>query len=820
MFKIQSLSKHYPGVRALHNVSLSLEPGQIHGLVGENGAGKSTLIQILAGVNQPQAGDIHIDGECVRIDSPKTARQNGIGVLHQHTHLIPDLTVAENGALRLGYPTTRTGRIHWKSLTAQAETAIADLLPSLDISTPAGNLSGIEKQLVELAFALATKPRLLILDEPTAILPRRETDLLFDSVKLFAKQGGAVLFVSHRLDEIFQITEQVSVLRDGEKIWTKPTSTIDQETLIEAMIGRAVRFNRTTENMENTQVLHIDQLTVPNHINNVSFDLQRGEILGLYGLVGAGQPELCQALFGLNKHATGIVKLGAHDLSNLTPQARVEQGLAYVPADRLTQGMFHLMDVGQNMSMAALPHLSERWGINLKKESTDNDAMIETLDIRTTGASQTVSALSGGNQQKVLLGRWLQTSPSVLILEEPTQGVDVGSKDEIYDHIRRLAANGTAILLISTDLPELMALSHQIGILREGALVAKLDANTTTEADVLREALPQSTEAEIKSNLPTKNENKLRTQWFNTYRETGLTLFVLFMIGMASFLSPAFATTDNMRDLLVNNAILFIGAIGIGMVIISGAIDISIGAVLGLSAVTAGLLDQAGASPILIAGGAVLTGCILGVVNGTITVLGGVHSIVVTLGTMSIFRAGILQLTGGKWLLHLSPQVTGFSNSVMGIPLLILVGIGVAILSHIFLQHTKKGRDFYALGGNTEHAAYLGIVPRQILPIAFGICGLLMGIAGLLQAARYGQVQTNVGIGFELRAIAAAVIGGTHIMGGRGSVLGIFLGALVMGLLANLLVLLHISTFWEGVVIGLVILMVVVLDTVVTRRQD
>jgi ribose/xylose/arabinose/galactoside ABC-type transport system permease subunit len=355
--------------------------------------------------------------------------------------------------------------------------------------------------------------------------------------------------------------------------------------------------------------------------------------------------------------------------------------------------------------------------------------------------------------------------------------------------------------------------------LREGALVTKLDADTTTETDVLREALPQSAQDEIKDNRTTANKSTSRTHWFNTYREAGLALFVLLMIGIASLLSPAFATIDNMRDLFVNNAILFIGAIGVGIVIISGAIDISIGAVLGLSAVTAGLLDQAGAPPVIIAGGAIITGCLLGVINGTITVLGGVHSIVITLGTMSIFRAGILQLTGGKWLLHLSPQITGFSDSVMGIPILILVGISVACLAHLFLQHTKKGRDLYALGGNAEHAAYLGIMPRQILPIAFGICGLMMGIAGLLQAARYGQVQTNVGIGFELRAIAAAVIGGTHIMGGRGSALGIFFGAMVMGLLANLLVLLHISTYWEGVAVGLVILMAVVIDKIVTRRQ-
>jgi rhamnose transport system ATP-binding protein len=822
MLKIHGLTKHYPGVRALHDVSLTLSPGQIHALVGENGAGKSTLIKILAGVIGADSGQVKVDDQAVDIGSPQDAGRLGIGVLHQHTHLIPDLSVAENDALRRGYALGRLKQIAWQQVKAQTAQVLQDLAPNVSVTLPADQLSGIEKQLVELAFVLATRPKILILDEPTAILPQRETDLLFDRVQAFAAEGGAVLFITHRLDEVFRIAQSVTVLRDGECVWTKPIDATDRDDLIRGMVGRSVIFERSiAAPSESDVMLEVAHLTdASDAFCDVSFALGRGEIYGIYGLVGAGQSELCQALFGFRETTMGRVVLSGTLMTHESAEVRVQTGLAYVPADRMSQGMFYDMSVGQNLSIANLPGLSGWARIHTAREQSENQLAIDTLQIRTQTQTQGVGELSGGNQQKVLLGRWLQTQPAVLILEEPTQGVDVGAKGEIYDHIRRLSEKGVTVLLISSEILELMTLSHRIGVLCEGRLVVEVDAGAATEADLLRHALPDTQTAKPRVGRLENPSflNRIHNAFFSR-REAGLALFVLFVCALATWLAPAFATWENLRDILVNNTILFIGALGVSLVIIAGAIDISIGALLGLAAVIAGFTDQSGGSPLLIVGAALLTGGVLGLFNGLLSVYGRVHAIVITLGTMSLFRGAIIQITGGKWLLNLSPHITFWGTTVGGVPLMLLIGLVVALGAHVFLTYTRSGRRLFVIGSNAGHAEYLGMTSRQVLPWAFGLCGMLLGLAGLLQAARYGQVQTNVGTGFELKAIAAAVIGGTHIMGGRGSALGIFLGALLMGLLANILVLMHISAFWEGVFVGLVILLTVVVDTYLSRRR-
>ena len=819
MLQFHNLSKHYPGVLALDNVSLTLEAGRTHALVGENGAGKTTLIKILAGVIQADSGSIYLNDSPIHIANPQIAQQLGISVVHQHSHLIPHLSIAENDALRRGYPRGKIKQIAWSDLRRRTENALADLAPDLDPTSLAESLTSVQKQRVELALTLCTTPNILILDEPTAILPSTETDHLFERIHTFAQKGGTVLFISHRLNEVFRIAHTVTVLRDGQHIWTKAIGETNPNDLVQAMVGRSVNFDRNTHTPpNNAPILTVSNLTdTQKTIQNISFNIHPGEIYGLYGLVGAGQPELCQALFGL-RPATGTIHLNNHNLTSASPETRVQSGMAYVPADRLTQGMFPAMTVGENLHLTHTQSLITP--IDCTTEHKTTQTSIHTLDIRTTGPKQTASELSGGNQQKVLLGRWLQTNPSVLILEEPTQGVDVGAKSEIYNHILTLSQKGIAILLISSEIPELLTLSHRIGILCEGALVDEAPTPQTTEETLLHLALPNNQTPDNKQQtteaIPAEHQNHrpLRTSHFALRtlfqrRETTLLLFILLFSCFTTLLSPAFATYDNLRDILVNNSILLIGALGISCVIIAGSIDISIGSALGLSAVIAGLIDQSGQSIWFIAPCALLTGLLLGISNGLLSAWGGIHAIVITLGTMSLYRGAIIHFTGGRWLLNLSDHLTALGS----IPILLAAAFFATLCTYLFLCHTRSGRCLYAIGSHAEHATYLGIYPKTILPIAFALCGLLVGLAGLLLAARYGQVQTNAGTGFELKAIAAAVIGGVHIMGGRGTVLGIVLGTLLMGLVANVLVLLHISAFWEGVFVGLIILSTIMLDT-------
>lgn len=825
--KIENLTRRFPGITALDGVNLTLEQGRVHALVGENGAGKSTLINMMSGVLSPNEGRIIINGVSVSIASPSHARNLGIATVHQHTHLIPELTLAENYALRLGYPRTMLRTIAWGPLRKKATAALSMFKGDFTSSTLAKDLTGVEKQLVEISYGLASEPRLLILDEPTAILPQRETALLFERVKEFAAAGGVVLFVSHRLDEIFEICDDVTVLRDGRFVWQKNIDETNHDDLISGMVGRSVQFERDDSFAPREEVLlRVSNLTDKQHqFNEVSLEVHRGEIYGLYGLVGAGQSELCEALFGLKPAAEGEIVLDKKDLAGEGSRSRVRRGLSYVPADRLSQGVFFQMSVGENMSISNLDLLSRFGTIRSKMEKTENQVIMEQLKVKTQSQDQLIKELSGGNQQKVLLGRWLQRKPDVLILEEPTQGVDVGAKGEIHKIILQLARQGVSILLVSSELPELMTLSHRIGILREGELVKQLDARTATEEEILRYGLPDRQSKSRRTDLQESEKPKgvmgRLLSWMFLQRETSLAMFILLLLVIFGITTPSFATWENLSDILVTNTILLIGALGISFIIIAGGIDISIGLILGLSAVTAGLLDQAGMPPGLIFVCALSTGLLLGALNGTLSVLGKVHPIIITLGTMSVFQALRLQITGGRWILNLSENVTRFGQwSIFGIPVLLYFAAAIVLLSHLFLRHTVAGRKLYAVGGDKESASVLGIYASRLTPLAFGLGGLLMGLAGLLHAGRFGQVQTNAGLGFELKAIAAAVIGGTHIMGGRGSTLGTVFGALLMGIIMNLLVLTKISVYWENVVVGGMIFLAVTVDMLISERRS
>lgn len=831
LLDITGLTRRYPGVTALDGVSLTMTAGTVHALVGENGAGKSTLIKILAGVVRPDEGAIRLDGQPVTLDSPDAARRAGIAVVHQHTHLIPDLTVGENYALRQGYPRSPLGTIGWGKIRRLAAEALNRLIPTVSVDRDARTLSGVEKQMVELAFGLASSPRILILDEPTAVLPHAETERLFQGVREYVAGGGAVLFVSHRLDEIFTLASEVTVLRDGRLVWNKAIGETDHDDLIRAMVGRSVSFERDPESVPGTEVrLAVEGLRDRDGaFEEISFRVRRGEIYGIYGLVGAGQSELCHALFGLRPGATGECRLGDTVLRDQPPGRRVDSGIGYVPADRLSQGMFHQMTVGENMSITALDRKTRLGWVNRAAERGDNESYIRNLRVKTLGPEQRALQLSGGNQQKVLLGRWLQTDPEVLILEEPTQGVDVGAKGEIHRIITGLARAGKSVVLVTSEIPELLALSHRVGVMREGRLVAELDAAATTEDELLRHALPDAESKKTDRDGGRKGDRASAglspaavLRWLTSRREAGLAFFLAVLAAVLAARVPAFGTVGNLQDILVNQSILMIGALGMMLVIISGGIDISVGAILALAALAAARADAAGWPLPLIAGGAMLAGLALGALNGALTVFGRVHSIVITLGTLSIFRAAAIELTGDRWPV-LSERVTSVGRGKIGgpdgVPLLIIAAGAAALAVHLLLRHAVSGRRLYAFGGDKASAAFLGITDRRTVPLAFAVSGLLMGLAGALHASFYGQVQSNTGQGFELKVIAAAVIGGTHIMGGRGSVAGTLMGALFLGVVSNALVLTRVSTYWDDVVLGSMILLAILVDTFATRRR-
>lgn len=826
MLVAQGISKFYPGIVALDGVSLTLRPGSGHALVGENGAGKSTLIKILAGAIKSDAGQIMVGGEPARFSSPLAARRAGIAVVHQHSHLIPELTLAENYALREGYPRTSLGTVAWRALAEQARQAVHVMLPGMDVERSAGTLSGVEKQMVEISYALAARPRVLILDEPTAILPHAESDRLFRMVRAFLAGDGAVLYVSHRLNEVFELCDQVTVLRDGKLVWNKPARETDTDDLIRAMVGRGVSFERDETLVPGQE----PRLSLENYsdaagaFTDVNLQVRAGEIMGIYGLVGAGQAELCAALLGLRR-ASGAATLGdGTSLQRETAGGRVRRGLALVPAERLERGMFRQMTVGENMSIASLGRKSVLGLVRTGVEKRENLESIKALQVKTTGPHKKAVQLSGGNQQKVLLARWLQTNPRVLILEEPTQGVDVGAKMEIHRLVREQARAGVAVLLVSSEMPELLALSHRVAVMRQGRLVAELDGAQATEEEILRLALPPQENApedfEDGGRATASAPRRSAMARLLARRELGLAVLLILMVAAAWQFVPNFATWENFRDILKSQSLLLLGALGVGVVIIAGGIDISIGAILGLAALAAAKADVAGLPKAVILLGPLVVGLVLGALNGLLTVLGRVHSIVITLGMMFVLQGVMLEIMQNKWIFNLSPTLTELGRGSVGpIPNLIIVAAVAVVLTAFCLRSTVSGRRFYAVGGDAASAQLLGVNPRRVLPLAFAFSGLLVGVAGLLHAGYYGQVQTTDGRGYELKAIAAAVIGGTHIMGGRGSALGILLGALLLGVISNLLVFLHISSYWDNAVTGAIILLAVCTDALAARAR-
>ena len=588
LLSLHRISKSFPGVQALREVDLDLRPGEVHALVGENGAGKSTLIKILAGVHSPDSGEIFQNGNPVRITDPIRSRSLGIAVIHQELDLFPDLSITENLFLGRGLLKGPGPILRWKENHKRAGDLFQQLGEKLPPETPGRALSAAQRQMVEIAAALAQQARIIVMDEPTASLTEREVRILFEQVENLKRSGAAILYVTHRMNEVFAIADRVTVLRDGQRVLSVPTHETNRDEIIRAMVGREVSaFFPKEETQAGDPALQVRDFTDPNGaFHGIHLTLHRGEIVGLYGLVGAGRSELAQAIVGLRKSA-GEIELDGIRRMFRSPGDALEAGVVYVPEDRLVQGLFHGLTVRDNMTIAILREISHYGLVDRSEERRRVTEQIASLDIRTRGPEQVVSTLSGGNQQKVVLGRWLLTKPRILILDEPTRGVDVGAKAEIHRLMGHLASEGMAILLISSELPEVLGMSDRIGVMREGRLVAQFQRGETNEEQVGRSAFPEDRVPEISTRdieRPSVTEQKGTIRFLRTLshrRETILTLFLLAVVPILARLTPGFATVQNARDILTNISVLSIAATGMTLVIVAGGIDISVGAILG-----------------------------------------------------------------------------------------------------------------------------------------------------------------------------------------------------------------------------------------------
>ena len=466
------VSKAFPGVLALDDVSFEVRAGEVNALVGENGAGKSTLIKLMAGFYTPDRGEIRVGGNALRAD-PAAAHEAGIATIHQEHHLIPSMTVAEN--LLLGRWPTRFGILSRPAMMRQAEAVLNQVAPNLSPRKLARQLSPAEGQLVEIARALAENSQVLVMDEPTTSLSGREVDALFEIVGRLKTRGLGVVFVSHWLEEVFAISDRITVLRDGRLVGSKPASELNHDAVIRMMVGRDVHEVTTQSVAPGPVVLKVEGLTRSGVIDNVSFEVRAGEIVTLAGLVGAGRSEVVNAIFGADLFDAGSVSINGLALKPGDPAAAMGAGVGYIPEDRRQQALVGKLSVRSNATLAALEAVSPGGLIRRDLEDRIMDRAVRTLSVRMASPDVPIATLSGGNQQKVVIARWLARNPRLLILDEPTKGVDVGAKAEISAIIVRLAAEGRAILLVSSELPEVLALSDRVLVMRSGRITGELD---------------------------------------------------------------------------------------------------------------------------------------------------------------------------------------------------------------------------------------------------------------------------------------------------------------------------------------------------------
>ena len=488
ILEMKNIKKSFSGVHALNGIDFSLEQGEVHALLGENGAGKSTLIKVLGGIYQPDHGSIYIEGTMVKIDKVQTARELGIGIIHQEIVLVPYLSVAQN--IFLGRePVTTLGTVDSRKMVKRAHEMVADLGLDIDVRIPVEELTIAQQQMVEIVKAISFDARILVMDEPTSSLSDEEVVKLFETIERLKEQKVSIIYISHRMEELFRISHRITVIRDGEYVGTQITSETNVSELVSMMVGRTLDnfYIREYNDLENAEtVLKVENLNSRGAFSDINFKVRRGEVLGFAGLVGAGRSEIMMSIFGCKPYWTsGKVFLNGESVRFRNSLEAINKGIGFVPEDRKKQGLILNNTVGYNISIASLKYIMSGFSISKKKRAENIQNYIKKLQIKTYSQDTSVVNLSGGNQQKVVLAKWLATKPSLLILDEPTRGVDVGAKYEIYNIINQLAAEGIAVIFISSELPEVINMCDSVCVVKEGKVVKQLEKSELSQENIM-----------------------------------------------------------------------------------------------------------------------------------------------------------------------------------------------------------------------------------------------------------------------------------------------------------------------------------------------
>ncbi|GAA0927526.1 ATP-binding cassette domain-containing protein [Pseudonocardia zijingensis] len=801
----------------LHGVDLELRAGEVHALVGQNGAGKSTLVKALMGVNPLAEGHVEVAGSRVDLAGPEDARALGLEIVYQDQPLAPRMTVAEN--MFLGREPARTGVLDRAGMHRRARQVLERVGALCGPDDVVGDLTPTQRVQVSIAAALAAEPRVLVLDEPTAALGAAESASVFELIRAARAEGVAVLYISHRLHEITSLADRVTVLRDGRRTSVAPAAGLSTQDIIAAMVGRDLEaLFPDVPHTPGDPLLEVRHLRSGELVRDMDLSLRSGEIVGLAGLVGSGASETLLALFG-DRRSTGDVRLGGRELAASNPRAAVRRGVALVPEERRTEALFPGLSVGVNLTASSLGAHARGGVLSRRRERRTAEDLVERLGIVPRSPAQDVATLSGGNQQKVVVGRWLARGGQLYLVDEPTAGVDVAAKAEIYRHLGELAAGGAAVLVVSSDFEELIGLCDRILVVRDGVVVEEIGRGEVDEEELTARAAGADAADGDTTADPAAPAAEPAPRRAARLRQIGVGVAMLAVVAALVAGSPGFLLSSGFWDVLRQAGTPVLLAAALTVALGAGAFDLSVGAVAQLTATLSAALVVAGVPTPLVLAAGIVTGVVVGAVNGGVTVLLRVPSFVATLGMLFLLVGITLGVNGG-----LAVPAETYSFLLLGqgfvgpVPAIVITaGVVIAVVALVW-RLTPTGLRLRATGDDERTSRLRGVRTGWATVTALVLSGALSGLAGVLLASYAGGATArDASLELLVTALAAAFLGSaltrTFLFDPATAAVGsLFVTATGAGLIAN-----GLSDEWLGGVQG-VVLLAAVLVAVARRR--